>query len=359
MLPTHLPEPQLFTPGTGEPALRWGLIGPGWIAGEFVGAAHRHSAQRFTAVSSRSAERSAAFAAAHNIEHALADHRALVAHPDVDVVYIATPQSEHLELALLAIAAGKHVLVEKPIALTANEARRIVDAGRAAGVLVMEAMWSRYLPQTSVVRQVLADGLLGDVETVHADHGQAIPADPQHRLYRPELGGGALLDLGIYPVQFDSMVLGAPTEVVATGGMTSTGVDAYATLVLRHGGAVQSTLTTTMLTRTPTRASISGSAARLEFDSFFYTPSSFRVLTNDPNAPTSGPALEYADDTGLRLFDALSWEATALARFVGEGRTESPLHTLDETVSILATIDAAKAQLEEQAAGLRGQEVAA
>lgn len=348
MLPTHLPRPELFTTGAGEPALRWGLIGPGWIAGEFVGAVHRHTRQRFTAASSRSLERAAAFAAEHGIDHALDDHRALVGHPDVDVVYVATPQSEHLELGLLAIAAGKHVLIEKPLALTATEAQQLVDAGQTAGVLVMEAMWSRYLPQTSIVRQLLADGVLGAVEAVHADHGQAIPADYSHRLYRPELGGGALLDLGIYPIQFDSMVLGAPTDVIATGGMTATGVDAYATLALRHGGSVQSTLTTSMLTRTPTRAAIAGSDARLEFDSFFYTPSSFRVLANDPNAPISGPELIFTDNTGRRLFDALSWEATALARFVGEGRIESPLHTLDETVSILATIDTARAQLRAQ-----------
>lgn len=347
---TSLPDPELFLPEQGEPALRWGLIGPGWIAGEFVGAAHAHTRQRFTAVASRSLDRASSFAAAHGIEHALDSYEALVGHPEVDVVYVATPQSQHLELGLLAVAAGKHVLIEKPMALTADEARRLVDAARAAGVLAMEAMWSRYLPQTSVVRQLLADGALGDVEAVHADHGQAIPADPRHRLYRPELGGGALLDLGIYPVQFDSMVLGAPASVTAVGGLTETGVDAYSTLVLGHAGVAQSTVTTTMLTNTPTRASISGSVARIEFDSFFYTPSSFRVLANDPNAPDGGPVPIFTDETGLRLFAALSWEATALARFVGEGRTESPLHTLDETVSILATIDSAKAQLEAAAA---------
>ncbi|RYZ25250.1 MAG: Gfo/Idh/MocA family oxidoreductase, partial [Propionibacteriaceae bacterium] len=337
--------PDLFLPGTGEPELRWGLIGPGWIAGEFVGAAHAHTSQRFVAVASRSLERASSFAAAHGIAHALDDYEALVGHADVDVVYIATPQSEHLQLGLLAIAAGKHVLIEKPIALTADEAQQLVDAAAAAGVFVMEAMWSRYLPQTSVVRQLVADGVLGEIQAVHADHGQAIPADPQHRLYRPELGGGALLDLGIYPIQFDSMVLGAPTQVTAVGGLTETGVDAYSTLVLSHEGVAQSTVTTTILTNTPTRASISGSVARIEFESFFYTPSSFRVLANDPNAPDGGPVPTFTDESGLRLFDALSWEATALARFVGEGRTESPLHTLEETVSILATIDSAKAQL--------------
>jgi len=349
MLPTHLPNPELFLARSGEPALRWGLIGPGWIAGEFVEAAHAHTAQRFTAVASRSLERASSFAKKFGIDTAYDSYEALVGQESVDVVYVATPQSQHLELGLLAIASGKHVLIEKPLALTADEAQQLADAARAAGVLAMEAMWSRYLPQTSVVRQLIADGALGTVEQVHADHGQAIPADPQHRLYRPELGGGALLDLGIYPVQFDSMVLGAPTAVTATGGMTETGVDAYSTLVLSHGEQAQSTVTTTILTNTPTRASVSGSDARIEFESFFYTPSSFRLLANNPNDPNGGTSLEFSDTTGLKLFSALSWEATALARFVGEGRTESPLHTLDETVSILATIDSARAQLESAA----------
>ena len=143
MLPTHLPTPELFLPESGEPALRWGIVGPGWIAGEFTTALHAHSAQRVVAVGSRSQERAEAFAAAHGIEHAVGSVEALVAHPLVDVVYIAAPQSEHEALGLQAIAAGKHVLIEKPIATSAAEARNLVEAGRAAGVLVMEAMWSR------------------------------------------------------------------------------------------------------------------------------------------------------------------------------------------------------------------------
>src|SRR4051812_47691344 len=207
MLPSHLPEPELYRPGTGEPALRWGVVGAGWIAGEFAKAVRTHTAQRIVAVSSRSLERASSFAATQGIEFALGSTEQLVTHPGVDVVYVATPQSEHLAVGLAAIAAGKHVLIEKPITVSAAEARTLVRAARAAGVLVMEAMWSRYLPQASLTRRLLADGVLGEIRPVLADHGQAIPADPQHRLHRPELGGGALLDLGIYPVQFSSMVL--------------------------------------------------------------------------------------------------------------------------------------------------------
>ncbi|MFJ9558637.1 Gfo/Idh/MocA family protein [Streptomyces fuscichromogenes] len=341
MLPSRLPEPRLHLPGTGEPSLRWGIVGPGWIAGEFAGAVRTHTAQRITAVASRSRERASAFAATHGIEHALDSTEQLVSHPDVDVVYVATPQSEHLAVGLAAIAAGKHVLIEKPITVTAAEAKTLAQAARAAGVLVMEGMWSRYLPQASVIRQLIDDGVLGEIRTVLADHGQAITADPQHRLYRPELGGGALLDLGIYPVQFASMVLGPPTRVTAVGGMTKTGVDAYSTLVLTHEHEAQATLFSSILARTPMTAVIAGTEATLSIDGSFYVPTSFTLSA----AEHGGASLTWSDPTDLRLFDGLSWEATALARFVAEGRTESPVHTLDENISILATIDEARAQL--------------
>jgi predicted dehydrogenase len=341
MFPTQLPEPKLFLPSTGEPTLRWGVVGPGWIAGEFVKAVTAHTAQSVVAVASRSIERASAFAAAHGIEFAVGSTEELVSRADIDVVYIATPQSEHLPIGLAAISAGKHVLIEKPMTVSADEARILVAAARQAGVLAMEGMWSRYLPQTSVIRQLLDDGVLGEVTTVLADHGQAIAADPNHRLYRPELGGGALLDLGIYPLQLSSMVFGTPNTVTAVGGMTETGVDAYSTVVLEHGGGAQSTLFSSIVARTPTTAAIAGSEATITLDSAFYLPGSFTLASAD----YFGPKLHWADSTGLGFFDGLAWEATALARFVGEGRTESPLHTLDETITILATIDDARAQL--------------
>ncbi|MEU7858376.1 Gfo/Idh/MocA family oxidoreductase [Nonomuraea sp. NPDC049141] len=341
MLPSHLPDPDLYLPDSGEPSLRWGIVGPGWIAGEFAKALRTHTAQRLVAVSSRSVERAEAFAAERGIEYVLGSTEQLVRHPEVDVVYVATPQSAHLAVGLAAIAAGKHVLIEKPITVTAAEARTLSEAAQAAGVLVMEAMWSRYLPQTSVIRKLLADGVLGDVRAVLADHGQAITPDPRHRLYRPEQGGGALLDLGVYPVQLSSMVLGAPTQVLAVGGMTDTGVDAYSTLVLTHEQGALSTLYSSIQARTAMTGVIAGTEATVSIDGAFYAPTSFTLSGADHFSPT----LRWSDQTGLRGFDGLSWEATALARFVGEGRTESPVHTLEETVSIIATIDQARAQL--------------
>ncbi|MDP9829246.1 Gfo/Idh/MocA family protein [Kineosporia succinea] len=345
MLPEHLPEPELYAAGSGEPSLRWGIVGPGWIAGEFTKALKDHTRQQVVAVTSRNAERSGAFAAEHGIAHAFGSTEALLTHPDVDVVYVATPQSEHLAIGLAAIAAGKHVLIEKPIAVSADEARQLAVAAKAAGVLVMEAMWSRYLPQTSVIRRLLADGVLGDVRAVLADHGQSIAFDPNHRLYRPDTGGGALLDLGIYPVQFSSMVFGAPQRVTAVGGMTETGVDAYSTLTLSHDNGGQSVLFSTIRARTPMAATIAGTDASIVIDRGFYTPTTFTLV----GAGHFDPELCWSDPSGLTLFEGLSWEATAFARFVGEGRVESPVHTMDETVSILATIDEARAQIAEEA----------
>lgn len=342
MLPSVFPDAEFYLPGAGEPELRWGIIAPGGIAGYFAAAVTRHTRQRFVAVASRSLDRASDFASTHGIPTAYGSYAELVESPDVDVVYIAAPQSEHLALGLLAIAAGKHTLIEKPMATNAADARTLVEAARAAGVLLMEAMWSRYQPQASVIRAILAEGMLGEIHGVTADHGQAIPADPQGRLYRRDLGGGALLDLGIYPVQFDSMVLGTPTSITAVGGMTETGVDAYSTLVLGHEGVAQSTLTTTLFTRTPTVATILGSEGRLELAGPFHVPTSLTVSDNR----FLGPTATWNDPTGVQLMDGLAWEATALARFVGEGRVESPVHTLDETVSILETIDEALRQIE-------------
>ena len=332
MFPTAFPEPQIFSPRQGEPSLRWGVLGPGWIADMFVAAARRYTAQRVVAVASRSLDRAEAFAARHGVDRSYGSYEQMCADPEVDVVYVAAPQSEHLRLGLLAIDACKHVLVEKPIAMTADDARTLVSAARARGVLLMEAMWSRYQPKASIIRALVADGVLGEVRHVLADHGQPMP--PGHRLYRADLGGGALFDLGIYPVQLATMVLGLPRTVTAMGAMTDTGVDAYATLVLDHGGA-QSTLHTTMLARTPTTALIAGSAARIELDGPFHIPTGLTLADDE----FLGVRHTWMDPTGVGLMDALCWEATAFARYVGEGRAESPLHTHEETVGIIDILE--------------------
>ncbi|HEY3546561.1 MAG TPA: Gfo/Idh/MocA family oxidoreductase [Propionicimonas sp.] len=338
MTPT-LPGPRLIDPAS-VPALRWGVIGTG-IAGNFVTALHSHTAQRVVAVAARDAAKTQSFASDHGIGTVHPEASALIASPDVDVVYIATPHPLHHGLALEAIAAGKHVLVEKPIAMTAAEAEEMTAAGRAAGVLVMEAMWTRYLPQSDIIRQVLAEGLLGEVHLVRADFGFSMPFLPEHRMWSAALGGGALLDAGVYPISFVSSVIGPPSSVVAHGAMTSTGVDARADLLLSTAGGATGLASTSMVTSMPVSAEILGKDGRLQVLSPFFAPSGITLTTGSIGAQES---VTWTDET-MTLHEGMNCQATAFAAYVAEGRVESPVHGHAEVVSVMATIDEARRQV--------------
>jgi predicted dehydrogenase len=338
---TSLPMPRLVDPAA-VPPLRWGVAGAGEIAAAFVRSVRALTRQRVVAVASRTPERASAFATAHGIEAVHPSTEALTADPAVDVVYVATPHTEHRAGALAAIAAGKHVLVEKPFAITRNEATEIATAGRRAGVFVMEAMWPRYNPYFDIVRQSLADGLIGEVHGVVADFGFVAPYEPDGRLWSPRLGGGALLDAGIYPISFASSVLGTPLRVTATGAVTSTGVDARATVVLSYRAGVTALAVTSMVSALPARAMIVGSHGRIELPGPFFAPSEVILTTV---AGTAMMATSYSSTLVASGRDALGYQATALAQYVAEGRTESPLHTLDETSDIIGTLEIARASV--------------
>ena len=201
----------------------------------------------------------------------------------------------------------------------------------------MEAMWTRFLPQTDVIRQLLADGALGEVITVLADHGQSFEFDPNGRLFNPALAGGALLDLGVYPISFASFVLGSPDQVLAMGSLTSTGVDAQVAAVLTSGSA-QAVLNTTMLARTPTTASISGSSACLEISGPFYGPGVLTLTAGEDNRLVR-------DVDGISGHHGLCFEAAHFATLIAQGATESPLLPLDETVAVLRTVDRIRQEL--------------
>ncbi|MET4783013.1 Gfo/Idh/MocA family oxidoreductase [Glaciihabitans sp. UYNi722] len=327
------------TPLRGGLTLRWGVLAPGRIAADFVQTLHQNSDQRMHAVASRSFERAAAFGARFGIERVYDSYEQLVADPDIDIVYVAAPHSEHRALALLAIAAGKHVLVEKPIALTAAEAGEIANAARSAGVFAMEAMWARFLPQTTVIAALIADGILGDVALVAADYGSIFDFDPASRAFDPALGGGALLDLGVYPIWFAHFVLGRPSRVVASGSITSTGVDGQAAILFSTESA-EAQLSASMIVSTPVRATVSGSLASLDVDAPFVAPGGFTVYRDGTDDP-----LRWDDPTSLRWRDGLVWQATAAAQHVADGLTESPLHPLDTSIAVLETIDEARRQL--------------
>jgi predicted dehydrogenase len=271
------------------------------------------------------------------VDRAYSSYEQLVADPEVDIVYVASPHSEHAAQALLAIEAGKAVLVEKPFTRNADEAVRVARAAASAGVFAMEAMWARFLPQADVIRQLLADGVLGDVVTVLADHGQIFDVNPAGRMFNPALAGGALLDLGVYPISFASFVLGEPDSVLAAGSLTDTGVDAQVSMVLTSGRA-QACLNTTLLAKTPTTASISGTLASVACAGSFYAPGVLTLTANDGRQ-----LIRDVDPITGHL--GMSFEAAHAATLIADGATGSPLLALDETISVMRTIDIIRSQV--------------
>jgi predicted dehydrogenase len=333
-----LPIPRVPAPNTG-PILNWGILAPGGIAATFVHALRTHTNQRVVAASSRSLERAQRFADAFGIDRAYGSYEQLVSDPEVDAIYVASPHSEHRYQTLLGLQAGKHVLVEKSFARNAAEAEEMVAAARAADRTLMEAMWTRFLPRTDIVRQLLEDGMLGELLVVIADHGQN--AVHVERLNDPKLAGGSLLDLGIYPVSFANFALGAPEKILATGIVLDSGVDGQISITCDgyadHPRA-QAVLNTSMLAKTPTTAVICGTEARIELDGDFYTPGTVRLVYPDGTALTSPPPK-------ITGHQGLCHEAAHFAQLVADGRRESPWLPLDESLAIMSQLDAIRAQL--------------
>jgi predicted dehydrogenase len=323
-------------------AVRWGILGTGGIARSFAADLALLPDAETVAVGSRDPASAEAFSAyvesatGTPVAHRHASYAALVADPDVDVVYVGTPHPWHAEHALMAIAAGKAVLVEKPFAMSEHEAARVVSAARERGVFCMEGMWTRFLPHVVRLRELLASGRLGRVVTLTADHGQWFAEDAAHRLFAPHLGGGALLDLGIYPLSFASMVLGTPDRVAALGTPAFTGVDATTSVLLTYAGGAHAVVTTTLAATTANVAVISGTEARVHVAARYMAPSTLRLVDRGDQE------IEVFDDPHEGV--GLRHEAAEVGRCLPEGLLESPVMPLDESLSILRTLDEVRRQ---------------
>lgn len=317
--------------------VRWGILATGGIAASFTRDLALLPDAEVLAVGSRTRESAERFGAEFGIPRRYASYADLVLDPDVDAVYVATPHPGHHAAALLAIDEGKAVLVEKPFAMNAAETREMITAARARSTFLMEAMWTRFLPHMARVREVLASGVLGEIVYVTAEHGQWFPNDPLHRLFAPELGGGALLDLGIYPVSFAHMVLGAPSQITAVSTPAFTGVDGTTSMTLRYPGGQHAVLTTSLSAASNNPAAIYGTEARLEIEGWFYTPSGFTVTARD------GKVLDTYETP--RAGRGMQYQAAELMRCLRAERTESDVLPLDETLAIMETLDEVRRQI--------------
>jgi predicted dehydrogenase len=320
------------------PAIRWGIIGPGGIANVFADAVHEGTRSRVVAVGSRSAQRAQDFATRHGVERAHGSYDDLVADPDVDAVYVASPHSEHHEHALLALGAGKPVLVEKAFTRSLREADEVLAAAEGAGLLAAEAMWSRYLPHYDVIRRTVQAGTLGEVVIVDADHGQLLWPDGPARLSQPELAGGALLDLGVYPVSFADHVLGGLDAVTARGTLTDLGVDATTTIEARGPGGGIAHLWCSMAGATSCPARVVGTRARLEVEGRFYNVKS-AVRLIGPDETVLDEFVPSVTTHGFRF------EAAEVARALDAGRLETWSMPWAATRRVMAAMDEVRRQV--------------
>jgi len=314
---------------------KWGILGPGGIARAFAKDLQLLEGHTVAAVGSRTLSNAQEFAKTFG-GTAYGSYEELVADPTVDAIYVATPHPSHKENVITALNAGKPVLCEKPFAVNAHEAREMVAAAEKNGVALMEAMWARFLPHYADVREIIASGVLGQILTVQADHGQRLADRNIPRLVEPSLAGGALLDLGIYPVSFAHMILGNPAKITASAVLTEKGVDAQTSMIFDYADGAQAILTTTMIEQTPCRAVVAGVNGWLEIDRTFYNPTSMRVVLFDGSV-TQYP-LTYTGH-GLRE------QAEAFKKLVQSGKTQSEILTWKDTLDIMGTLDAVRSQI--------------
>lgn len=313
----------------------WGILGPGGIAQAFAKDLIFLEGHTIGAVGSRSLKNAQGFANTFG-GTAYGSYEELVADSGIDAIYVATPHPAHHDNVILALNAGKPVLCEKPFAVNAKQAQAMVDAAVKNKVALMEAMWARFLPHYAKIREIIASGVLGPVLSIHADHGQRLADQGIARLVEPQLAGGALLDLGIYPISFAHMILGNPTSITSSAVMTDKGVDAQTSMIFNYDNGAQAVLTTTMIEQTPCRAVVAGLNGWLEIDRTFYNPASMRVVLND------GTVTEYPNAyTGHGLRE----QAEAFKQIVQSGEVESKILTWKDSVDIMKSMDTVRGQI--------------
>jgi predicted dehydrogenase len=318
-----IPQPEIIDPNS-VPSYRWGFIGAGDIAEVMAAALAKHTNQRVVAVGSQTPGKGRAFAEKFDIARHYDNYADLANDPEVDIVYVATLPHTHLADARHAIRAGKHVLIEKPSTMTAADTETLYSEARAAGVLAMEAMWSRYLPQASIIRQMLAAGTLGEITMLQSDFGQ----DNRDiaRLWLKD--SSIVMDMGIYPISFAQMVLGSPSKIIAGGKMHDEYVEAMAAAILEFDSGARAVLATSGHSHIPTIASITGDVGVLTMDGPFFIPTSLELRPALFNS--HGP--RWTDQTGVVGHEGLSYQATYMAKFISESLSESPLHSHAEVI---------------------------
>ncbi len=316
-------------------AVRWGILGTGKIARAFATALRDTPGAVLAGVASRSLESAQAFGAEFGALDSYGSYQALADAPNIDVVYIGTPHPMHVENAVMALNGGKGVLCEKPFTMNRREAEQIVALAREKKLFLMEAMWTRFMPALAEVRRIIASGEIGTVHQVTADFGFAATQDPLHRLNNPELGGGGLLDLGIYPLSIAAALLGPVAEVQAMAVIGETGVDIQTGFTIKHEGGGMSVCSCSLRAKTPAELTVSGSLGQVRMNTMFHRAQSVTVTTADGARTIDTPYLG----------NGYVHEAMEVGRCLKEGLLESPGMPLDETLHLMGVLDTIRGQI--------------
>jgi len=313
---------------------RWGILAPGNISRKFAtGLAALNNAEIF-AVGARSQESAEKFASQFNVARQYVGYEKLVADPDVDAIYVSSPHPFHMEHALLCIDHGKPVLCEKPFAINAEQAKIVINRAREKGVFVMEAMWSRYIPLMAEVRRMVNAGEIGEIRMISSDFGFRTSFNPQGRLFDPALGGGGLLDVGIYPLSFASMLLGKPNRIASMAEIGETGIDEQAAAILGYPSGAMSLISTGVRTQTPGETTIMGSDGRIRIHAPCWIPDKMTITRGSESTEIEIP---YEGN-------GYNYEAAEVARCLADGKLESDLMPHAETIELMETMDEIRAQ---------------
>lgn len=315
--------------------IRWGILGTGAIAAAFATALRQVTDATLFAVGSRSQTSADDFAQTHDVGRAFASYAELAADPDVDVVYIASPHTAHFEHTMLCLGAGKHVLCEKPFALNSTQTEQMVALAKRNGLFLMEAMWMRFIPLIIELRRRVDAGEIGQVRMIQADFGFRAPRNPHSRLFNPELAGGALLDLGIYPLAFSALLLGAPTEITSLANIGTTGVDEQSAYVLKHEGGELSVLASALRTQTSMSAWVYGTDGRIHLPKQFWRAKEMVLYRNEME-----PESIHLPYTG----NGYQFEAQEVVDCLRDGKTESEIMPLRDSESLMGTMDTIRRQ---------------
>lgn len=310
--------------------IRWGILSTGHIAGQFAEGLQSADDAELVAVGSRNQESADAFAEKFAIPHAHGSYEALVNDPDVDVIYIGTPHTFHAENIKLCLNAGKHVLCEKPFTINAKEAQDCIDLAREKNLFLMEAMWMRFNPAIVETKKLIDEGAIGDIRLIQADFSFYIPYQPEHRLFNLELGGGALLDVGIYPISFTTMLSGLPESVSSHAILAESGADEQCSMLFSYPGAA-AVLSAGITGNLEIAATIKGTKGRIDIQPPFFIPDTITIQT-------------YGDDAETRKIpyegNGYHYQAIAVHEALRAGKIEVDAMSHEDTLAIMQLMDA-------------------